>query len=210
MALHEGSNRPPEAVTLVGFDSIYRSGLQSVMQNHGIEVRTSEFIIPLKPSQFIILIDPPLEVLTKVKDSSPLSVLFVIFQKNMQVEDLIKAGISIGCSIETTPDVMMSLLSLGMMPFRGAFVYPQLSFDSGNENQLQRQISNVLDEQFRLTKAEIAVMDELVRGSSNKVIARNLRLSEATIKAHMRSIFLKMAVKTRSGAALKWAGQLAR
>jgi DNA-binding NarL/FixJ family response regulator len=40
-------------------------------------------------------------------------------------------------------------------------------------------------------------------GKSNKEIGRDLGLAEVTIKLHLRNIFRKMEVKTRSEAAVK-------
>ena len=49
------------------------------------------------------------------------------------------------------------------------------------------------DEQ--LTEREITVLSMVAGGNANKVIARELSLSEDTIKAHLRSIFSKLDVK---------------
>lgn len=53
-----------------------------------------------------------------------------------------------------------------------------------------------------LSKREMAVMVWLLKGYSNKEIARELDLQEVTIKLHMRSICRKLNVKNRTQAAL--------
>lgn len=55
-----------------------------------------------------------------------------------------------------------------------------------------------------LSEREARILQMLVRGYSNKMIARIFRLSEATVKAHMRSILLKIRVANRTQAAI-WA-----
>ena len=54
----------------------------------------------------------------------------------------------------------------------------------------------------QLSPAQTRVTVELVRGSSNKVIAHELGLSEATVKSHLSAIFRILGVSNRSQAIL--------
>jgi DNA-binding NarL/FixJ family response regulator len=54
-----------------------------------------------------------------------------------------------------------------------------------------------------LTKREIEVLHLLAEGLSNPEIATRLVLSRRTVDAHLRSIFDKLGVSTRTAAALK-------
>ena len=56
----------------------------------------------------------------------------------------------------------------------------------------------------RLSEREIQILDGLVRGYANKVIARRCDISEATVKVHMKSILRKIRVGNRTQAAI-WA-----
>jgi DNA-binding NarL/FixJ family response regulator len=51
-----------------------------------------------------------------------------------------------------------------------------------------------------LTRREIEVLALLVRGRSNKEIAAKLFISEATVKGHLRSVFTKLNVLSRTEA----------
>lgn len=51
-----------------------------------------------------------------------------------------------------------------------------------------------------LTQREIVVLHALATGQSNKAIGRNLFISEATVKAHVKSIFSKLNVLSRTEA----------
>jgi HD-GYP domain-containing protein (c-di-GMP phosphodiesterase class II) len=53
-----------------------------------------------------------------------------------------------------------------------------------------------------LTDREVDVLRMLARGRSNKEIARELYVSEGTVHTHVISIYRKIEVKTRAGAAL--------
>lgn len=51
-----------------------------------------------------------------------------------------------------------------------------------------------------LTGRELAVLELLARGKSNKEIAASLYISETTVKSHLRSIFAKLNVLSRTEA----------
>ncbi len=55
---------------------------------------------------------------------------------------------------------------------------------------------------FKLTDRENEVLLQLVQAQSNLEIARRLCLSESTVKTHLRNIFKKMGVRSRSEALL--------
>ncbi|MDP3894267.1 response regulator transcription factor [Nocardioides sp.] len=51
-----------------------------------------------------------------------------------------------------------------------------------------------------VTEREVEVLELLSRGLGNKEIARELFVSEATVKSHLSHIYTKLAVDTRAGA----------
>lgn len=51
-----------------------------------------------------------------------------------------------------------------------------------------------------MTEREVEVLELLSRGLGNKEIARELFVSEATVKSHLSHIYTKLAVDTRAGA----------
>jgi DNA-binding NarL/FixJ family response regulator len=54
-----------------------------------------------------------------------------------------------------------------------------------------------------LTARECAVLVMIGQGYSNKVIARALEISPETVKSHVKHIFLKLAVSSRTEAAFR-------
>ena len=55
-----------------------------------------------------------------------------------------------------------------------------------------------------LSEREAQILDGLVKGQANKVIARTCEITEATVKVHMKSILRKIRVDNRTQAAI-WA-----
>jgi two-component system nitrate/nitrite response regulator NarL len=58
----------------------------------------------------------------------------------------------------------------------------------------------------RLSTREAQILRHLTQGASNKLIARELGLAEATIKVHLKAILRKAKVANRTQAAM-WAQQ---
>jgi two-component system nitrate/nitrite response regulator NarL len=74
---------------------------------------------------------------------------------------------------------------------------------------LRHRAAAALDERrlMRLTPRERQIVELVGAGSSNKGIASQLRVTEATVKAHLTSIFRKMALSGRLQLALFVAAQ---
>lgn len=56
----------------------------------------------------------------------------------------------------------------------------------------------------KLSERELQILDGIVRGQQNKMIARTCGITEATVKVHMKSILRKIQVANRTQAAI-WA-----
>ncbi len=54
----------------------------------------------------------------------------------------------------------------------------------------------------RLTRREREVLSQVAKGISNQEVARNLSISELTVKTHLTRIFTKLAVRNRTAATL--------
>ena len=68
--------------------------------------------------------------------------------------------------------------------------------EAANENQTSDVPS--------LSRREMLILRMLMQGASNKVIARNLVITESTVKVHMKAILRKLRLQNRTQAAI-WA-----
>lgn len=59
----------------------------------------------------------------------------------------------------------------------------------------------------KLSERELQILDGIVRGLQNKMIARTYGITEATVKVHMKSILRKIQVQNRTQAAVWAMGQ---
>lgn len=75
----------------------------------------------------------------------------------------------------------------------GASYFPNLAEDAD-------PLTSAID---RLSPAQTKVVIELAKGHSNKVIADNLDLSEATVKSHLSAIFKVLGVTNRTQAIIE-------
>jgi len=76
------------------------------------------------------------------------------------------------------------------------------SVNAGNR-YIPQKIASELAEHYAqddLSEREIEVLREVARGTSNKIIASHLFISEATVKAHMQNILVKLGASDRTHA----------
>ena len=86
------------------------------------------------------------------------------------------------------------------------FYLEKQAFDRNTFRRLveEAQLSHlVVSELDRLTDREREVFDLLARGMTNKEIADTLVITTNTVKRHLKAIFEKLEVHTRSAAAAK-------
>jgi LuxR family transcriptional regulator, maltose regulon positive regulatory protein len=113
------------------------------------------------------------------------------------LEPVIRHGLS-GLLLEAGPAILPVLKeSREILP---ATLLNALKRLSGRQKHAPKQHS-------RLSSKEVLVVRLVVKGQSNKEIARNLGLSENTVKFHLKQIFQKLEVTNRAGAALVWSSQ---
>lgn len=75
---------------------------------------------------------------------------------------------------------------------------------SSDTSSSQRKLAPISIEKF--SHREVAILTSLRDGKSNKDIAKELGISDATVKVHLRSVYQKMNARNRTQAAL-WASR---
>lgn len=73
---------------------------------------------------------------------------------------------------------------------------------------IEHLLGPVGHEDIHMTERELEVADGVSRGLRNKEIARELHISEGTVKSHLNSVFRKLGLKGRIALALEGRGRL--
>lgn len=79
-------------------------------------------------------------------------------------------------------------------------LYQAKSVDAARANALKLRRNDMA----ALTTREVQILDLICKGTQNKIIADKLRLSENTVKVHVRNIYKKMNVRNRTEAASRF------
>ncbi|TDD37523.1 response regulator transcription factor [Actinomadura sp. KC06] len=196
---------------------IVRSGLVTLLRASGIDVvgeavdgrHAIELAGRLRPD--IVLLDVRMPVLDGVAAAGPLSRIAKVLM----------------LSYDTDAAVIGDAIRNGASGYlvHGAFDMPELvaairDTVGGRDSPLSPEASMAVvaairrtppagtpaphRARFGLSPRESAVMDLIARGRTNAEIARELFISEFTVKNHVNRIFAKLAVDTRGAAIARW------
>lgn len=116
------------------------------------------------------------------------------------VQRLLKAGAR-GCLTKKTNGPEL-LRCIGMVQDGGLYVSPGLAAHLLCISTLRAKPSPAKAEQAALTARELEILRLVAAGQSNKAIARQLEMSEKTVKRYMTHIMQKIQVRNRLQAAL--------
>lgn len=115
----------------------------------------------------------------------------------------LQAGVHGFISRATRPDVMIKSLELIVL---GERIFPaHVLVNSGLSPQAHPPTHQRGESQmklFGLSARELEVLQSLGEGKSNKEIARQLDISDETVKVHVKAILRKLRLKNRTKAAL--------
>ncbi len=92
--------------------------------------------------------------------------------------------------------------SMAALPSAQLPIAPVVTSEEARKGALDGTFSNRV--RHGLSEREEQILKDLVKGLSNKIIARKLDIAEATVKVHMKSILRKIRVANRTQGAI-WA-----
>jgi two-component system, NarL family, nitrate/nitrite response regulator NarL len=228
-ASHQSGQPAPMVTTVLLCDnSLLRSGLQSILRG-GLfapavtastadatqvqDVASGSALVLIEASQSIRHL---LEVVRRVREQSPKArIVALADQFDLDFVRLgHQAGVDGFCSAVSAPEVLIKSLELVLLGepaipsgvlrsiADGAFECPQQSpHEHGSGAPNSRDLIGC-----KLSAREAQILGCLREGAPNKLIARKLDITEATIKVHVKAILRKIGVANRTQAAM-WASQ---
>jgi len=201
-------------VLIIDDHALFRVGLQGLLEQRGIEVADAvasgiegiQRAGELKPDIVLLDLRMPdmggLEVLQKLRENDS-TIPVVMLTTSDEESDLIKSlrsGAQGYLLKDMEPDELVSALR---DIENGKNVVAQDLTDA-----LARMVqgdTNVVDEEgpfSELTPREMEILCLLAEGQSNKLIARNLGISDGTVKLHVKAILRKLGIHSRVEAAV--------
>ncbi len=201
-------------VLIIDDHALFRVGLQGLLEQRGIEVADAvasgiegiQRAEELKPDIVLLDLRMPdmggLEVLQKLRENES-AIPVVMLTTSNEETDLIKSlrsGAQGYLLKDMEPDELVSALR---DIENGKNVVAQDLTDA-----LARMVqgdTNVVDEEgpfSDLTPREMEILCLLAEGQSNKLIARNLGISDGTVKLHVKAILRKLGIHSRVEAAV--------
>lgn len=192
--------------------SIIREGLKSLLELDGdIEVIAEaengeeclQKLLSVKPDVLLLDINMPkmngLEVLKSLKDAKSKVKVLVLTVHN-ETEYLMKA-VEIGINGYVLKDSESAELKKAIFTIYDGENYIQPSLiPTLNSKMIEKNEDEIKLES--LTKRELQVLKELAVGKFNRDIAKEMEISERTVKNHISSIFKKLDVTDRTQAAV--------
>ena len=192
--------------------SMIREGLKSLLELDGdIEVIAEaengeeclQKLLTVKPDVLLLDINMPkmngLEVLKSLKDAKSKVKVLVLTVHN-ETEYLMKA-VEIGINGYVLKDSESAELKKAIFTIYDGENYIQPSLIPAlNSKMIEKNEDEIKLES--LTKRELQVLKELAVGKFNRDIAKEMEISERTVKNHISSIFKKLDVTDRTQAAV--------
>ena len=202
-------------VLLIDDHTLFRSGLRELLQRRGIEVVAAvgdggegcRLAAELAPSVVLLDLRMPeidgLAVLKKLNEQK-LGIPVVMLTTSSDERDLVaslRSGAQGYLVKDMEPDQLIE--SLHEIVSGKTVVAPHMTGVLAKVVQGEEP-STASDARFsELTAREMEILCHLAEGSSNKVIARELGITDGTVKLHVRAILRKMQVQSRVEAAVR-------
>ncbi|HEC19803.1 MAG TPA: response regulator [Gammaproteobacteria bacterium] len=201
-------------VQLIDDHTLFRLGLKNLLERSGIEVIAAastgqeglEMVHKAQPDVILLDMRMPdmdgLEVLKRLREAGitvPISMLTTSNDERDLVESL-RSGAQGYLLKDMDPDELVA--ALHNIVKGETVVAPQLAGTLARALQGKSEIAEKKTPLSDLTPRELEIIEHLAIGQSNKVIARELGITDGTVKLHVKAILRKLQVSSRVEAAV--------
>jgi two-component system, NarL family, nitrate/nitrite response regulator NarL len=201
-------------VFLIDDHTLFRTGLGALLKSNDIQVAAAETIGPeiipiikeLEPDIILLDLNMPnmngFDILNLIKSKdikTPVSILTTSEDEN-DLSSCLKAGAQ-GYLLKTMqPNELVK--ALHTIIEGDVVVDPSLTTILARMAQGKVPQKNKKNLEELLTPREYEILGHLAEGQSNKIIARNLGISDGTVKLHVKAILRKLNIQSRVEAAV--------
>jgi two-component system nitrate/nitrite response regulator NarL len=201
-------------VLIIDDHTLFRSGLEELLQRRGIDVvgtvgdGEEGCVLAEKLAPDVILLDvrmPGISGLTVLERLKQAGVQTPVLMLTTSTEDrdliaAVRAGAAGYLLKDLEPDELID--SLGKILAGECVIAPEMTGVLARVVQGEEPITDSDTRFTELTPREMEILCHLAEGQSNKVIARELGISNGTVKLHVRAILRKLQVRSRVEAAV--------
>jgi two-component system nitrate/nitrite response regulator NarL len=203
------------SISLLVRNALLREGLVRLLADNGFEIVQSidsadELKFSFDSEDHIVIADYIVDGRSSLKDATPIisrfaQSKFVVLADKFDFTTMRKiflAGAN-GYILNEVPYktflAMIQLVSMGENIFPSQFkeIISLVDF-----TEKQSTNDNIVSDDFSLSDRDVRILNGLSLGLSNKMISRELEISEATVKVAMKAIFRKLSVHNRTQAAI--------
>ena len=216
MSVKTQTSRTPDALRVILIDdhTLFRTGLRELLERRGLDVVAAvgeghegcTLAETLKPDVILLDLRMPdmdgIAVLEKLKEQQPQTPVVMLTTSSEQ-RDLVKS-LRLGARGYLHKDMEPEQLieSLREIMEGSTVVAPSMSGVLAKvvkgEDPSESEATRFSD----LTPREFEILCHLAEGQTNKVIGRELGITDGTVKLHVRSILKKLGVQSRVEAAV--------
>jgi two-component system nitrate/nitrite response regulator NarL len=195
-------------VLLIDDHALFRIGLSELLERRGIEVVGVRLAAETVPDAILLDMRMPgvsgIEILQhlKRKQTPAAIVMLTTSTDERDVIDSLQSGAQGYLLKDMEPDTLIA--ALGRIVDGETLVAPELTSVLAKAVQGERggEPADSRKTMAELTPREREILCLLAEGQSNKLIARNLGISDGTVKLHVKAILRKLDVHSRVEAAV--------
>lgn len=215
------SNEPAVPTFILQGDGLFREGLRLILSNTRFRPQAcaidfeSLTDVPNDTPVLFIVGDQP-AICTRIRDQYPMACVVAVADESHS-ESLASAlddGANAVLFSSVSADALVSTLQ-AVVNERVILIDARLwSLEMAPKVEERPAPPMIDDNEFepldagqatpQLSSREIAILERIVRGDSNKHVARFFKIAEPTVKAHVKAIFRKLGASNRTQAAM-WA-----
>jgi two-component system nitrate/nitrite response regulator NarL len=203
-------------VLLVDDHTLFRSGLETLLERHGIEVIATAgngregFLMARELQPEVVLLDMRMPEMSGLEVLSGLRAVgfrnpIVMLTTSNEEQDLVES-LRNGASGYLLKDMEPTELVNALRDIVNGktIVAPELAAVLARvvQGDVEADAKEEISPFAELTPRELEILCLLAEGQSNKVIARNLGISDGTVKLHVKAILRKLDVHSRVEAAV--------
>src|SRR6201991_4789090 len=205
-------------------DGLFREGIRLILsttrfspQGCAIELGDLAEIPSDRPVLFIVGVGPSDPTICgRIRVQYPLAVVVAVADESdpESLANALEDGASAALFSSVSPDAFVGTLQavinegLVLIDARLWSLEIQPRAEERLVSSLHNEISLLPGDDIQVTKQlssrEVAILERIVQGDSNKLVARHFNIAEPTVKAHVKAILRKIGASNRTQAAM-WA-----